>query len=1044
MPISETLIIFKQYLPPVLYYKIAKYVTAPADNLRCTISWSFCKEKLDNINLEDCISKLLTLYTNMSCSESNVKVFHIGDNLKSKHIFEPTHTNTTKMIKSFLTFIYQRNVLASITKYILLKPLLDQFKTSSLVQQKKGIFFNIQTRLEEILFESVLFAFNGAKYDNYLICNHLFLLISRLHAKIKVFKKGSAISTIKIIIKNNINITEKQKKLKHVWPLNLYIKDIRDLVAANMSLDKVGQLFNLPVSKLCFPYEQATSIRVLRKNTSLHPYNEKFWADNFSGKIVPLEKRLFAQNIFETKKFSTLYEYSVHYLVQDCMLLQSVVNTLFSAHLQNSVNIFTRRVYSQSSLAYQQFFILEPAKQIDKILAPKKFNNKFYNYFIKQAVTGGLCTSFVHQTLDQTTIINEHLKYFDKFNLDPQKWPNFDKVLPKDFNQLPCGINTIDIRSLYPSAALKGLPVNSPLFYSRLTRDNAATIGDKKFNSIPLQKLCQNVRDQGDFNQDIFHLFSASPPFQTEYQAINWFLQTLPKNIDIVHFQSGSTALGQLYFVEWPLDAFLSYKQNEELTICLIQYNSVYIHGHRNTCKTANDDEQQKKADQTDDIKSKITNLMTHYLSHFNRQHISFKYVEISDCDFLCHKIPTIKPFIFPYKKQYTYKSFLTNIFNNKLSGLLVVKDLEIKKNGQNPILGFIVQKIQYELRHLSDYTQKILKYFNPFPRVIAVHKAKAFMVISTEYFVWLHNMFGFENTPDIFHALLFQTDTYLKSSIENKLKERKQLKELIKIETDLQRRQVYEIKAELIKLMVNSCYGFTLCNLTSTKFKSFENRRCLPYKKKAREKINSCVKIDDNVYIVELKKTIKEPFETLLGHVGCYILFNSKIILLKRLYFLLKYLNPSKAQLLYMDTDSAHFLVKHKKFEENVDSNLQCQFISEFDQHFDTGPKISGIWVQEGFYTSARYIGEKSYVLSNKENNSHLSHMKGLNSAFQAKFCDENIDTNETPYVSYNLFYKSSDFTIFKIYNNKNLFGNFVPIKRYFVCASGSLPLRL
>jgi len=58
--------------------------------------------------------------------------------------------------------------------------------------------------------------------------------------------------------------------------------------------------------------------------------------------------------------------------------------------------------------------------------------------------------------------------------------------------------------------------------------------------------------------------------------------------------------------------------------------------------------------------------------------------------------------------------------------------------------------------------------------------------------------------------------------------------------------------------------------------------------------------------------KKNEESFPTLLGHVGCYILFNSKNILLKRLLFLLKFLNPKLAQLLYMDTDSAHFLLKH------------------------------------------------------------------------------------------------------------------------------------
>ena len=84
-------------------------------------------------------------------------------------------------------------------------------------------------------------------------------------------------------------------------------------------------------------------------------------------------------------------------------------------------------------------------------------------------------------------------------------------------------------------------------------------------------------------------------------------------------------------------------------------------------------------------------------------------------------------------------------------------------------------------------------------------------MVMSTEYFNFLHKTFGFENNPDIYHGLFFQLDDYLRSSIENKLILRKELKNLIKYEKNPEIRQNYEIRAELIKLMLNSCYGYSL-----------------------------------------------------------------------------------------------------------------------------------------------------------------------------------------------------------------------------------------
>jgi len=69
-----------------------------------------------------------------------------------------------------------------------------------------------------------------------------------------------------------------------------------------------------------------------------------------------------------------------------------------------------------------------------------------------------------------------------------------------------------------------------------------------------------------------------------------------------------------------------------------------------------------------------------------------------------------------------------------------------------------------------------------------------------------------------------------------------------------------------------------------------------------------SCLQMEKNIFFVQIAKKHEASFPTLLGHVGCYILFNSKIILLKRLYFLLIFLNTKLAQLLYMDTDSAFF----------------------------------------------------------------------------------------------------------------------------------------
>jgi hypothetical protein len=144
------------------------------------------------------------------------------------------------------------------------------------------------------------------------------------------------------------------------------------------------------------------------------------------------------------------------------------------------------------------------------------------------------------------------------------------------------------------------------------------------------------------------------------------------------------------------------------------------------------------------------------------------------------------------------------------------------------------------------------------------------------------------------------------------------------------------------------------------------------------------------------------------------------------------------------MDTDSAHFLLKYPKFSDNVDPKFQFEFNTLFNLHFETGGKLSGIWVEEGFFTNAEYLGEKCYRLFNEDNDFFITHMKGLNANFQKQYHLQNIDPKITPCIAFNRFLKSPDFVLFKTHMSKNLFANFVPNKRYFILSTGSLPLTI
>jgi len=79
------------------------------------------------------------------------------------------------------------------------------------------------------------------------------------------------------------------------------------------------------------------------------------------------------------------------------------------------------------------------------------------------------------------------------------------------------------------------------------------------------------------------------------------------------------------------------------------------------------------------------------------------------------------------FEKTYTPERLLTAIEKKQLTGLLVVKNLQIKQNNQNPIFGFLIQKCEYDLNVLSQYTTEQLNNFYSSKRVISVHKNKKF-----------------------------------------------------------------------------------------------------------------------------------------------------------------------------------------------------------------------------------------------------------------------------------------------------------------------------
>jgi hypothetical protein len=216
LPIRKVLSILKKYLTPTLFNRLNNYVTSNPTCIKYKINWQTFKSKLDRLELHQCSLELIELLSNITLSEDNVRTFHIKKNHLSKsHSTEPTLENTTQMVYTFLASIYQRNILASLIKYILLNPLIKKFETSNLLQGHTGVFNLIHQRLQELIIECVLTSFNGSNYDNYLLCNSLILIQTRMKQKIHIFKKGASISSILCINKKNF-CQQKEKNPKKI------------------------------------------------------------------------------------------------------------------------------------------------------------------------------------------------------------------------------------------------------------------------------------------------------------------------------------------------------------------------------------------------------------------------------------------------------------------------------------------------------------------------------------------------------------------------------------------------------------------------------------------------------------------------------------------------------------------------------------------------------------------------------------------------------------------------------------------------------------
>ena len=112
---------------------------------------------------------------------------------------------------------------------------------------------------------------------------------------------------------------------------------------------------------------------------------------------------------------------------------------------------------------------------------------------------------------------------------------------------------------------------------------------------------------------------------------------------------------------------------------------------------------------------------------------------------------------------------------------------------------------------------------------------------------------------------------------------------------------------------------------------------------------------------------------------VGSAILGASKVLLLEAIGFLLRYLDPRMAELLYCDTDSVFLALAEPVLEHNVSSDLRAEFVEQMSYYVNSSTRLSGYLLLENQAPCIYIFGEKMYTLVGDQNNLIKPRMKGL-----------------------------------------------------------------
>jgi len=314
---------------------------------------------------------------------------------------------------------------------------------------------------------------------------------------------------------------------------------------------------------------------------------------------------------------------------------------------------------------------------------------------------------------------------------------------------------------------------------------------------------------------------------------------------------------------------------------------------------------------------------------------------------------------------------------SKKLQGFVVVQNLDLSQGCQNDHIGFCIQRC---ITIPSDgQGDGCLSDKKEASGIIGGNKFLGIHCLSTAYYTYLAQEFGFQTLPVILHAVFYKHTHYLRSDVQNFLRLRQQLKREGSV--------VALAKATFLKLCLNAIYGYTLCkhNHEVTPF-SVEFLRTLKYQLNTPTSDEGPVvrltRVGSSHVAVQVRSyDASLSIGTPLGSVGATILGGSKVLLLEALGFLVRYLDPRLAEIFYIDTDSIFMALHDPELENNVSPKLRNQFVTLLPQFVNTRDcnLLSGYLLLEATSPQAIVWGEKLYSLIDEGGSYFKTRMKGV-----------------------------------------------------------------